>query len=303
MNTACETFSNSIAQVENLELDIRHFLISGGDKALTYEKTLSKLSQDIADFEERWNNMNASMNTNNDHLKHISDNITSLKNDREVVSSSYIDKFDQKLSDIDKLFKESAALSNFSDYRPHYAETTNQPTLSVENRNSNFTLGPSNERIIHSIPKLDKYPTKNFTDYTENILPNDLRSSICQFLEEYSAFSDKSSHKIAYFGQDFNKRKNKTIECETLINTKIFLSEAFNNIVVIFIRKNVIPKPILEAINLLHQKFSTPDECNINSVHVIKFLGKSSHLKPQIAPRNGIRTVWRQGIRYIYNEF
>ena len=140
INTACETFSDSMAQVESLGLNIRHFLISDGDKALTYEKILSKLSQDIADFEEKWNNMNASMNTNNDHLKHISDNITSLKNDREVVSSSYIDKIDQKLSDIDKLFKESAALSNFPDYRPHYAEATNQPTLSVETHNSNFTL-------------------------------------------------------------------------------------------------------------------------------------------------------------------
>ena len=120
INTACETFSDSMAQVESLGLNIRHFLISDGDKSLTYEKTLSKLSQDIADFEERWNNMNASMNANNDHLKHISDNITSLKNDQEVASSSYIDKIDQKLSDIDKLFKESAALSHFPDYRPHY---------------------------------------------------------------------------------------------------------------------------------------------------------------------------------------
>ena len=114
INTACETFSDSMAQVESLGLNIRHFLISDGDKALTYEKTLSKLSQDIADFEERWNNMNASMNTNNDHLKHISDNITNFKNDREVASSSYIDKIDQKLSDIDKLFKRVCSLIKFS---------------------------------------------------------------------------------------------------------------------------------------------------------------------------------------------
>ena len=179
--------------------------------------------------------------------------------------SSYIEKIDEKLSTIDKLFKEATTVSNISDFRSHCSETTSQSTLPVENFKNKFTLGPSNERIINSIPKLDTNPARSFNEYTENILPNDLRSSICQFLQEYPAFTDRNSHKIAYFGHDFNKRKN------------------------------VMPKPILEAINLIHEKYSTTD---INSVHVIKFSGKSSHLNqqsdfsPYLSPESNIYNIF-----------
>ena len=50
INSAYETFSDSMTQVENLGLNIRHFLISNGDQALTFENTLTKFSQEIAVF-------------------------------------------------------------------------------------------------------------------------------------------------------------------------------------------------------------------------------------------------------------
>ena len=44
INMVYETFSDSMTQVENLGLDIRHFLISNGDQALTLHNTLTKIS-------------------------------------------------------------------------------------------------------------------------------------------------------------------------------------------------------------------------------------------------------------------
>ena len=145
---------------------------------------------------------------------------------------------------------------------------SNQYAPSVDNCNNTFTLGPSNERIIHNIPKLATNPTNRFDEFAENFFPNDLRSSICQFLEDSSAFTDKGSYKIAYFGHDFSKSKN------------------------------VIPKPILEAINLVHQKYSTTDSYEINSVYVKKFLGNSSHLdqqsdfSPYLSPESSIYNIF-----------
>ena len=267
INTAYETFSDSMTQVENLGLNIRHFLISNGDQALTLDNTLTKISQEIAVFEEKWNSISNSMNTNTNHLKLISKNITDFKNDREKLLSSHIEKSDQRISAIDKLLKDTTAASNVADYMPDCAEMSNQYAPSVDNCNNTFTLGPSNERIIHSIPKLTSNPTLKFDGFEENILPNDLRSSICQFLEENSAFTDKGSHKAAYFGYDFSKSKN------------------------------TIPKPFLEAIQLIHEKYSTTDSCEINSVHVRKFVGKSSHLEqqrdfsPYLSPESDIYNI------------
>ena len=251
INTAYETFSDSMAQVENLGLNIRHFLISNGDQALTLDNTLTKISQEIAVFEEKWNSISNSMNTNNNHLKLMSENIADFKNDREKLLSSHIEKIKQRISAIDKLLKDTTAASNVADYMPDCAEMSNQYAPSTDNCNNIFTLGSSDERIIHSIPKLTSNPILKFDGFEESILPIDLRSSICQFLEGNSAFTDKGSHKAAYFGYDFNKSKN------------------------------IIPKPILEAIQLIHEKYSTTDSCEINSVHVKKFLGKSSHLEQQ----------------------
>ena len=251
INSAYETFSDFMTQVENLGLNIRHFIISNGDQALTFENTLTKISREITVFEEKWNSISTSMNTNNDHLKLISENITDFKNDHEKMLSTYTEKIDQKISAIDKLLEEATATSNVANYKPYCAEMSNQYTPSVDNCNNIFTLGPSNERIIHNIPKLTANPTNKFDNFTGNFFPNDLRSSICQSLEDSTAFTNKESYKIAYFGHDFNKSKN------------------------------VIPKPILEAINLVHQKYSTTDSYEINSVHVKKFLGNSSHLDQQ----------------------
>ena len=44
LDAASETFSNSMSQVENLGLSIRHFLVSSGDKSVEYENMLSQLS-------------------------------------------------------------------------------------------------------------------------------------------------------------------------------------------------------------------------------------------------------------------
>ena len=97
INSAYETFSDSITQVENLGLNIKHFLISNGDQALTFENTLTKFSQEIVVFEEKWNSISTSMNTNNNHLKLLSENITDFKNDHEKIYQLILKRSTRKI--------------------------------------------------------------------------------------------------------------------------------------------------------------------------------------------------------------
>ena len=79
INSGYETFSDSMTQVENLGLNIRHFLISNGDQALTFENTFTKFSQEIAVFEEKWNSISTSMNTNNNRKTSLTSKMTMKK--------------------------------------------------------------------------------------------------------------------------------------------------------------------------------------------------------------------------------
>ena len=111
-------------------------------------------------------------------------------------------------------------------------------------------------------------PTNKLSDYTEEFLIDDLRSSVCQFLEGYTAFTDKGSYKSASFGQESNKSKN------------------------------VIPEPMLEVMNLIHDKYSVANMNHINSIHVSKFVGQSSHrgqqnnYSPYLSPDSDIYNIF-----------
>ena len=47
------------------------------------------------------------MNTNNNHLKLLSESITDFKNDHEKMLSTYTEKIFQKISAVDKLLEEA----------------------------------------------------------------------------------------------------------------------------------------------------------------------------------------------------
>ena len=99
-------------------------------------------------------------------------------------------------------------------------------------------------------------------------MPSNLRSSLCQFLEEYTAFTDKGSYKSASFGLESSKNRN------------------------------IIPKPVLEVMNLIHEKYSVDNVNHINSIHVTKFLDQSSHREqqtdysPYLSPDSDIYNVF-----------
>ena len=230
LNAASETFSDSMSQVENLGLSIR---------------------QGTTDINDKWNTINTSINTNRNQLKVISDSIDYFKNDSKAVLSPYIEKISEKIAEFDKIINETSTLPRISDCRLQNPSLNIENSVPAINHNSSFTLGPNNARIIHNIDRLPTNPTIKLSDYTEDFLPDDLRSSVCQFLEEYTAFTDKGSYKSASFGQESNKSKN------------------------------VIPKPMLEVMNLIHDKYSVANMNHINSIHVSKFVGQSSHREQQ----------------------
>ena len=116
-------------------------------------------------------------------LKVISDSIDNFKNDSKAVLSPYIEKISEKIAEFDKIINETSTLPRISDCRLQNPSLNIENSVPTINHNSSFTLGPNNVRIIHNIDRLPTNPTNKLSDYTENFLPDDLRSSVCQFLE------------------------------------------------------------------------------------------------------------------------
>ena len=127
LNAASETFSNSMSQVENLGLSIRHFLVSSGDRSVEYENIFSQLSQGITDINDKWNTINTSINTNHNQLKVISDSIDNFKNDSKAVLSPYIEKISENIAEFDKIVNETSTLPRISDCR------LQNPSVNIEN--------------------------------------------------------------------------------------------------------------------------------------------------------------------------
>ena len=159
LNAASETFSDSMSQVENLGLSIRHFLVSSGDKSVEYENILSQLSQGITDINDKWNTINTSINTNRSQLKVISDSIDNFKNDSKAVLSPYIEKISEKIAEFDKIINETSTLPRISDCRLQNPSLNIENSVPAINHNSSFTIGPNNARIIHNIDRLPTNPT------------------------------------------------------------------------------------------------------------------------------------------------
>ena len=200
-------------------------------------------------------------------MKLIFNTIDNFKNDRSAALSPYLEKISEKIADLDKIINETTALQTISDGKLPKSGLDIENSVTASNH-KNFTIGPNNERIIHNIARLPTNPTNKLNDYVENFLSSNLRSSLCQFLEEYTAFTDKGSYKSASFGLESSKNRN------------------------------IIPKPVLEVMNLIHEKYSVDNVNHINSIHVTKFLGQSSHREqqtdysPYLSPDSDIYNVF-----------
>ena len=152
MNAASETFSNSMSQIENIGLSIRHFLVSNGDKAEKFENTLSQLSQGITDINDKSNNISTSIDTNSNQLKLISYTIYNFKNDRSAALSPCLEKISEKIADLGKIINETTALQTISDGKLPKSGLDIENSATASNH-KNFTIGPNNERKIHNIAR------------------------------------------------------------------------------------------------------------------------------------------------------
>ena len=80
--------------------------------------------------------------------------------------------------------------------------------------NKPFTIDHYHNRIINGIPKLENNPTICTSDIKQNFLSPEIRSSVTEFLDSYSDYSDKGSRKVAIFGQPpltYGTREHKKI--------------------------------------------------------------------------------------------
>ena len=146
----------------------------------------------------------------------------------------------------------------------HTATKTNKP----------FTIDHYHNRIINGIPKLENNPTKCTSDIKQNFLPLEIRSSVTEFLDSYSDYSEKGSRKVAIFGQPpstYGTREHKKIAS--------------------------IPPTLNAVINLVHEHFNISEDNKINSVVICKYKSNSSHLPKQsdidvtLAPESQIYTL------------
>ena len=66
---------------------------------------------------------------------------------------------------------------------------------------SEFSVNRFNERVINNINQLATNPTNYIDDYKENFLPNELRSSVCEYLDSCESYNDETTGKVLYFGR------------------------------------------------------------------------------------------------------
>ena len=130
----------------------------------------------------------------------------------------------------------------------HTATKTNKP----------FTIDHYHNRIINGIPKPENNPTKCTSDIKQKFLSPEIRSSVTEFLDSYSDYSEKGSRKVAIFGQPpstYGTREHKKIAS--------------------------IPPTLNAVINLVHEHFNISEDSKINSVVICKYKSNSSHLPKQ----------------------
>ena len=192
-----------------------------------YERILTSMNSSIDKLSVQNKFLETSITKNEDALKVLNEYVNELK--------------DYKPTDIgnlnnDGIFTGIACTTNpDADKRP-------------------FSVNSLNERVIGQIPSLKTNPTKFIEEYQENFLPDELRSSVCEHLDNCKDFEDKRTKKILYYrkGGTYNKKG----EAE-------------------------IPAPLKAMMNMINDKFLLHGEKEVNSIVIHRFQGKHSQLTPQ----------------------
>ena len=175
----------------------------------------------------------------------------------------------------------------FSAFKTNCHNTALSPSP-VSKINELFSVDRYHNRIIHGVPKLHVNPTECSSGFKQNLLPDELRASVTEFLDSYNGYADKGNRITASFGQphyQYGTREHKQVVS--------------------------IPTALNAVISLVHDQFSINDDNKINSVIICKYKGNSSHLPKQsdtdsmlaVAPESQIYTLtFGDSCNVIFND-
>ena len=221
LHRANDTFSDSMDTINKLSSNLKHFMVFNSNKAESFVE-----------------NIEISLSELNKKSQAIEDSISCHEKTLEAIQKSVIEFKKQSIYSARTHIGLDAAESNHS-----YSE---------------FSVNRFNERAIRNINQLATNPTNFMDDYKENIIPNERRSSVCEYLDSCENFTDKTTRKVLYFGHP-----HKYVRTH---NQKTH---------------NEIPAPLQNVIDLIHRTYfndSDPLQPKLNSVVINKYQGSTSHL-------------------------
>ena len=215
------------------------------------------------EFKSPWFDSMDSVNKLSANLKHFL-----LFNSDKV--ESFLGNIEGSLSDLNKKSKaiEESILGHektLEAMQKSIAEFKKQPVHSINTNvglnatganhsESEFSVNRFNERVINNINQLATNPTNYMDDYKENFLPNELRSSVCEYLDSCESYNDKTTSKVLYFGRPhkYTRAHNQKTQSE-------------------------IPAPFQSIIDMIHLKYDAISLCTefIESLFVTINIGET----------------------------
>ena len=180
LKRANDTFPESMTKIENLSVNLRHFLGFNTEKPETQQLLLSNIENGLSELINKSRKLEDSIDKNEGMLKSLEESIINYSK-QHTNTKNYV-------SD-----PASTSTSN-SHIRNNKYDTTTAP----------FSIGASGQRIIHKMFPISDNPTKYIEEINENFLPNELRETLSQYLHNSSEIFSKSGLcETVSFGQHY----------------------------------------------------------------------------------------------------
>ena len=238
LQRANDSFSDSMDSVNKLSANLKHFLLFNSDKV---ESFLGNIKGSVSDLNKK--------------SKAIEESILGHEKTLEAMQKSIAE------------FKK----------QPVHSINTGLNATGANHSESEFSVNRFNERVINNINQLVTNPTNYMDDYKENFLPNELRSSVCEYLDSCESYNDKTTSKVLYFGRPhkYTRAHNQKTQSE-------------------------IPARFQSIIDMIHLKYYSdkdPSHPKLNSVVVNRYQGPKSYLlkhsddDASISPESSIFTL------------
>ena len=165
LSRANDCFSDSMGKVENMSLNLRHFLIFNTEKAETQQNLLTSIENCINDLTQKTEIITESIRKNESHIVTLGNSI-----------------------------------AEFKEFRSYTACTPDQCTENTST-DKKFLIDQQNNRVLRQNPPIALNPTEHICISEENILTPEHRSSICQFLDQSKNFVSRPTMQELYLGK------------------------------------------------------------------------------------------------------